>query len=125
MALKKRTHIPGEPRAVQVITCSSWDDFKLQLRRKHHDTYLYRGHARAGWKLESPWERTLKRSESQSRKDSPQRLEQILEAFKDMTIGLPGIRTLDLCTDDDWWTLGRHYGLAGEPRSHHTWECRS
>jgi hypothetical protein len=112
MSLKKRPHIPGEPRAVREITCSSWDDFKSRLRHEHNDTYFYRGHAKADWKLESPWERELKRGGPLSREDSSLLLEKLLENFKDMTIGLPGVRTLDLRTSDDWWTLGRHYGLA-------------
>jgi hypothetical protein len=112
MTLKIRPHIPGEPRAVREIACSSWDDFKSQLRREHRDTYFYRGHAKADWKLESPWERELKRGGPLSRMNNARLLEQLLENFKDMTIGLPSVRTLDLRTSDDWWTLGRHYGLA-------------
>jgi hypothetical protein len=112
MTLKIRPHILGEPRAVREIACSSWDDFKSRLRCEHRDTYFYRGHAKADWKLESPWERELKRGGPLSRKDNSRLLEQLLENFKDMTIGLPGVRTLDLRTSDDWWTLGRHYGLA-------------
>ena len=107
---------PGEPAAVQVISCSSWDEFKSKLRLEHDAVknsrdLIYRGHARAEWKLASPWERELERSGTRSQKDNERLLAQLLENFKEMTIGLPGIRTLDLHADD-WWTLGRHYGLA-------------
>ena len=108
---------PGEPAAVQVIPCSSWDEFKSQLRLEHDvvgngRAPLYRGHARAEWKLASPWERELERSGPRSQEDNKRLLAQLLESFKDMTIWLPGIRTLDFESQDDWWTLGRHYGLA-------------
>jgi len=107
----------GEPAAVQIIPCASWDEFKSQLRFEHDVVGygrdpLYRGHARADWKLASPWERELERSGPRSQEENKRLLAQLLENFKDMTIGLPGIRTLDLHSDDDWWTLGRHYDLA-------------
>lgn len=104
---------PGEPAAVQVIPCSSWDEFKSQLRLEHYGPApLYRGHAQAEWQLASPWERELELSGPRRPEDNKRLLDQLLESFKDITIGLPGIRTFDLHADDDWWTLGRHYGLA-------------
>ena len=112
MAPKIKPHVEGGPRAVREITCCSWDEFKSQLRHEHHDFCLYRGHASADWKLESPWERELRQGGPLSRENNSHLLEQLLGKFKDLTIGLPGIRTLDLPTADDWWTLGRHYGLA-------------
>jgi len=118
MAVKSRPQVPTEPRAVQVITCDSWEDFKVQLRKEHEGAVydrdlLYRGHAKADWKLASPWERVLERhGPVVSQEESSRSLAKLLENFQDMAIGLPGIRTVDLPTDDHWWTLGRHYGLV-------------
>jgi FRG domain len=110
---------PLKTRAVQVTDCSSWDEFKAALRREYAESDgdsnpIYRGHARADWRLASPWERELARmtSKSPSRKMSDSLLAKLLANFKDMAIGLPGIHTRDMPTDDDWWTLGRHYGLT-------------
>ncbi|HXO27237.1 MAG TPA: FRG domain-containing protein [Thermoanaerobaculia bacterium] len=106
-------------RAVQQIDCSSWDEFKSGLRHEYAEqmdgrTPLYRGHARTNWKLASPWDRELGRRVSKSRSpDTHSRLlAHLLDNFKDLVIGLPGIHARDLATDDDWWTLGRHYGLT-------------
>ncbi len=115
MALNRQPAVSKDPKAVRVVTCSSWDDFKSEVRIENDELEggpapLYRGHARVDWKLMSPWERELK--QRGRGKDSAKLLTQLLDSFKDMTIGLPGIRTLDLQAEDDWWTLGRHYGLV-------------
>jgi len=114
MALKKQARTPEKSEAVLEITCSSWEEFKSKLLSEHDDERgpLYRGHAGADWKLASPWERELERSGSRSQESNTKLLAQLLANFKDLTIGLPGIRALDLPTDDDLWTLGRHYGLV-------------
>lgn len=105
--------------AVQQIQCSSWDEFKSALRYEYAEqlggqTPLYRGHAQPSWKLASPWERELDRRllHSSSRETFPELLAGVLANFKDLAIGLPEIHTKELVTDDDWWTLGRHYGLT-------------
>jgi hypothetical protein len=38
-------------------------------------------------------------------------LNKILSDFKDLAVGLPGLRSREL-EDLDWWALGRHYGLV-------------
>jgi len=106
-------------QAVQQIQCSSWDDFKSKLRYDYAEqmdgqTPLYRGHAQPSWKLASPWERELDRRSlhSSSRNTFAPLLAGLLLNFKDLAIGLPEIHAKELLTDDDWWTLGRHYGLT-------------
>lgn len=106
--------------AVRVIECDSWSDFRTALRRNYSESldgsigWLFRGHAHAEWKLASPWERYLAHLSPGARM-SPQSaapLAKLLADFKDMAIGLPGIRAADFVTEDDWWTLGRHFGLV-------------
>ncbi|HEX3555226.1 MAG TPA: FRG domain-containing protein [Thermoanaerobaculia bacterium] len=106
----------------EVISCVSWDDFKSRIHREYSEEIvgispLFRGHAKVEWKLASPWDRRLEHWASTSRSAKKDRegknniLSKVLADFKDLAIGLPGIRAKDLDNDDDWWALGRHYGL--------------
>jgi hypothetical protein len=67
---------------------------------------LFRGHARSEWKLASPWDRW-----SRNIGNEGSWLKRILHNFKELSVGLPSIRSHDL-SDADWWAVGRHYGLV-------------
>jgi len=105
--------------AVAQIKCASWDDFKTQLRASYGESTLgavpplYRGHAKASWRLQSPWERELDNMSADVSTDLASRLlGELLSHFKDMAVGLPGVHSRELLHDDDWWALGRHFGLT-------------
>ncbi len=107
-----------ESLAVQPVPCTSWEHFKSQLLPEYSELLdggspLFRGHSQPEWKLASPWERKLASLAQPHKVDTQSRLlTELLENFKDLATGLPGVRTSDLSTEDDWWTLGRHYGLT-------------
>lgn len=121
--------MPKKQNEVKIIKCKDWDDFIFRLRESQlgfntvdfaiadYET-IYRGHANSDWLLSSKWERNTsdlmkawdnkpinipehRRKEARSK---------IINKFKDLAIGLPGIRT-DSLDDDDWEVLGRHHGL--------------
>jgi hypothetical protein len=111
---------PNRCHAVHVVDCASWEDFKVKVRRNYSEEViglspLFRGHADPQWKLASAWDRQLERlalrGAPRSRSHSAGLLNKLLRDFKDHAIGFPGLKAKEL-DEDDWWTLGRHYGLA-------------
>jgi len=76
---------------------------------------LFRGHASMEWKLASPWDRKLekwaKSERARSRSSSDHLLDKILRDFKELSVGLPGLKSREL-EDLDWLALGRHFGLV-------------
>lgn len=108
-----------ELRATKEIPCASWDDFKARVHADYAEEMrgispLFRGHASTTWKLASPWDRKLEkwaqRERARSRKNSDHLLDKILRDFKELSVGLPGLKSREL-EDLDWWALGRHFGL--------------
>lgn len=104
------------------IPCSTWEDFKSKIQGSYAEELkgsfpIFRGHARASWKLASQWERKLAfwqgrdRIASRSLRDREHMLGKFLEDFMDLAVGLPGIRSREL-EEMDWWAIGRHYGLV-------------
>jgi hypothetical protein len=124
---QQRHAFQGEPApSIREIRCTSWEDFKARIRREYAEVNysssaydldethsLFRGHASTDWRLSSQWERRISRGvESlfqRSTWESP--LKRILDDFKDLASGTPGLQSHDL-SDDDWWAIGRHYGLV-------------
>jgi len=107
-------------RAVEIVDCGSWEDFKAEVHRDYAEEVmglspLFRGHARKEWKLASPWDRQLEiwasTREERDRDASGKFLAKILRDFKELAVGLPGLKSREL-EDLDWWAIGRHYGLV-------------
>jgi len=77
---------------------------------------IFRGHASSEWKLASRWERKLvwlcsgPKVRNVDRRSWDNILGKILSDFRELAVGLPGIKSREL-EDIDWWALGRHYGL--------------
>ncbi|QUJ67737.1 FRG domain-containing protein [Photobacterium sp. GJ3] len=92
---------------VKEFRLSSWKYFSDFINQEMLDytTYVYRGHAKSEWKLEPTLDRLIRYSKSPKRK-------QHLEKFKYETRGRRGAHPTALNTDDDWWALGQHHGLA-------------
>jgi len=111
---------------IKEITCSSWEDFKKRIMRDYaavsfpaqgdpsHSTYpIFRGHANTNWQLTSLWERHIASIGKQSLMQRSQwhGVENtILNDFKDLAYGSPGLHGRDF-SESDWWAIGRHYGL--------------
>ena len=111
---------------VRVTRCDSWDEFISELRPSptgEPDYFrIYRGHAEPCWKLSSTWERDLERFRKSDRPFSRHKIYQGnggyeekrdrgLDLLKQLARTMPGIPSDSLTTDNDWWALGRHYGL--------------
>ena len=115
--------MPNE-NEVRLYECSSWDDFITKVRITRFVGYrIFRGHADPNWKLLSHWERYLWRLKG---KDPSRNVRNIfqdgayermrdgyLEGFKHWVweIGSLEVRENER-SDDEWWALGRHYGLV-------------
>jgi hypothetical protein len=106
-------------RSTLQICCESWEDFKAEIHREYAEEImgvspLFRGHASSEWKLASPWDRKLEKwgtgAKGDTRSERDYLLANILRNFKELAVGLPGIRSREL-DDIDWWAVGRHFGL--------------
>jgi hypothetical protein len=104
------------------VACASWEEFKTRVHRDYIEeimgvSTLFRGHSNNSWKLASPWDRKLEqwsRPEERRKVDRGGKsslLDGILKNFRELSVGLPGLRHHDL-DEVDWWALGRHYGLV-------------
>jgi hypothetical protein len=114
-------HQEAMPKSTRIIYCESWEDYKEQVRLDYAEEVmgispLFRGHARSEWRLASPWDRRLESwgldaGGKINRKGHEYLLAKILRDFKDLAIGLPGLKSREL-DELDWWALGRHHGLV-------------
>jgi hypothetical protein len=109
---------------------SSWDDFYGYIRDIFYrfPYYYWRGQADASWGLESSLDRLLKKVEIPLLMDSklseyPEFLKDRLyrtvfkdhlEEFKKASRGRRNANSSkhDSMTENEWWALGQHYGLA-------------
>lgn len=115
-----------EDSGVRVTRCKSWDAFIKALRPSptgepdYHR--IYRGHSEPFWKLSSTWERELYRGSRSDSTFSRRQIYQQLDGYekirdrglnllKHLAKTMPEISSDSITTDNDWWALGRHYGL--------------
>ena len=107
MARPKRwTSTPTE-NGVWSVKLSNWRWFSDFVNQELLDytTYVYRGHASTAWKLEPTLDRLI------SAPNSPKR-DQHLRNFKFSARGRRGSHPTRIETENDWWALGQHHGLA-------------
>jgi len=87
----------------------SWRDFHDVVQRTlASDSYVFRGQRRSDWALESSLARLFKDTE----KDVSSLTEHHLDSFKLASRGRRGANPPQLLSEDDWWALGQHHGLA-------------
>jgi hypothetical protein len=88
------------------VTLFSWKYFSDYVNQEllNYQTYIYRGHGDASWKLEPTLDRSIKSARSTKRAEH-------LTAFKYAVRGRRGANPALLATDNDWWALGQHHGL--------------
>lgn len=102
---------------ITVRKCQSWEDFITFIRRESFGAQLFRGHRDVRWRLSSAFERTLvgiKKYDPEqitfSREIIHTAREEYWERFYQLALGLPGLP--NAMSPNDWWILGRHYGLV-------------
>jgi len=88
---------------------SRWEDFNDVICNTmlDHNHYIWRGQRSADWLLESNLDRLIKKY-----KISNQDIGGHLNNFKFATRGRRGTNPVTIETDDGWWALGQHHGLA-------------
>lgn len=108
-------------RGIRQIDLGSFRDFAPLITDHHltNDTFIYRGHADADWKLESRLDRLERQFPTtknygpgipQKFDCPPVKRDEHLEAFK---IAARGVRIgPDNLTEREWWALAQHHGLA-------------
>jgi len=93
------------------ITLSRWGYFEDYIRQEMLDfrNFIWRGQRSAAWPLESTLDRLLRRcGKLRSKKARSEHLQRFILS----TRGRRGVNPPILTTDNDWWALGQHYGLA-------------
>ena len=101
---------------MKVVQVESWAAFRQVVDQPFAVVPVYwRGHASAHWLLASAFERMILAMPGRSPHWTPGFYASIrdryLNAFKAAASGLRGPNPAKL-EDDDWWALGRHYGLV-------------
>ena len=93
------------------LDLAAWGDFDDYIREEMLDyrNFIWRGQAAAKWPLESTLDRILRQ---QGRSGDADVREDHLRRFKFSTRGRRGINPPRIDSDNDWWALGQHYGLA-------------
>ena len=111
MAQTPRWTRGGAVDGVTIVTLSSWEYFSEYISKELLDyrAYIYRGHASATWKLESTLDRSLKSLAVANRTAARMRH---LSNFKLAVRGRRGNNPAILQSENDWWALGQHNGLA-------------
>ena len=106
-----RWRIQGAKNGLAIVTLSSWRWFSDWINQELLDyrDYIFRGHASDRWKLESTLDRLLKTVAPGERTDTARRH---LDNFRMAVRGRRGLNPAPLASDDDWWALGQHHGLA-------------
>jgi hypothetical protein len=96
---------------VITINVASWQYFQDYVYQELLDyrTYVYRGQRRADWKLEPTIDRLLR---DRGRLLWPDIRQEHLSRFKFATRGRRGSTPPQLPSENDWWALGQHNGLA-------------
>lgn len=93
------------------IELRRWAYFDDYIREEMLDyrNYIWRGQAAAKWLLESTLDRLLRR---RGKLHDAEVREQHLRRFVLSARGRRGINPPAIGSDNDWWALGQHYGLA-------------
>jgi hypothetical protein len=96
---------------VQLAELKSWEFFDDYVREEMLDfrQYVWRGQASADWLLEPTLDRILRSSGTLS---SDKVRDDHLRRFKYATRGRRGQHPPVIATENEWWALGQHHGLA-------------
>jgi len=95
------------------VRLSKWQyfmDFVYQ-EMLDYETYIWRGHRNSDWTLESTLDRLIQDAKIARTKQHAFRTNH-LEQFKFASRGRRGANPPNIETDNEWWALGQHHGLA-------------
>ena len=94
-----------------VVHLSKWGYFEDFIRQEFLEfrTYIWRGQASASWNLEPTLDRLLRK---RGRLHKIGVREEHLRRFMFSSRGRRGLNPPALSSDNDWWALGQHFGLA-------------
>jgi hypothetical protein len=111
MARTKRWTAESGGPSINVVHLSSWQYFDDYVRQELLDrsSYVWRGQSNAMWYLESTLDRVL-RERGLSR--HPTVRSEHLRRFQYASRGRRGPYPRPIDSDNHWWALGQHFGLA-------------
>lgn len=95
------------------VQIRSWRDFQEYVHEnlQQIDSFIWRGQRCEHWSLESTIARLIRQSPIQSAQHYDF-VNKHLEKYKLATRGRRGANPTSLLSEDDWWALGQHHGLA-------------
>jgi hypothetical protein len=110
MAGKKRWTSQGVTNSIWTIKLQSWKYFHDYVRKEMLDYshYVWRGDRCDNRQLSPSFDR---RYQFRTRDWLESRLQRHLDIFKHSTMGRRGTNPPLITRDNDWWALGRHFGL--------------
>jgi hypothetical protein len=98
-------------KGVLTLKLTSWDEFREVTNKFDEKTdYVWRGQRCycKEWKLKSSFDRKFSEFPNDNKREN--KLQEILNKFKQRLKGLPNTKSNDF-TDDEIWAIGQHYGL--------------
>ena len=98
---------------VGVVKILKWRYFMDYVHQEllDYETYVWRGQRNSNWSLQSTLDRLLVKAKIAKTKRLAFRSEH-LERFKFAARGRRGPNPPAVETENDWWALGQHHGLA-------------
>ena len=111
MARTKRWNLERTENGLWEVRLSSWKYFHDYIRQQmlNYSHYVWRGQADAGWKLKSSLDRRLQFTPQRQRGS---KASAHLEKFKYASRGRRNVYAPKDLSENDWWALGQHNGLA-------------
>lgn len=98
---------------VSIVKILSWKyflDFVYQ-QMLNYETYIWRGQRNEDWELDSTLDRLIMSAKIARTKQYDFR-QAHLEQFKFAARGRRGANPTNIDTENEWWALGQHHGLA-------------
>jgi hypothetical protein len=113
MARSKQWEISPITDGVAEVKIISWRYFFNFIYKEmlDYDKFIWRGQRCDNWLLESTLDRLRKKTKITKTKRKTFN-DHLLNMFKYSVRGRRGINPPHLETENDWWALGQHYGLA-------------
>lgn len=105
--MRRRWEYEDRPHGMATYRLSAWRHFHALIHHELLDSraYVFRGQRDASWRLEPALDRLAREAGGIDR-------ERHLGLFQKAVRGRRGPNPPLLRTEDDWWALGQHYGLA-------------